>query len=174
MYCIKCKEKTKTDDITEAVSKNNRKMLKGTCAICGIKKSTFVKGSSSGKGIVSNVVGKIPVIGDFLGNVLEKIGLGIKDPNKFRKSCHCKGINLDEFQKHYRGGFLPLIPLIGAILGGLGGIGGLAGGITAAVNSSKSVSEQERHNREIEKQIKGAGLFLTPQGSGLFLGPWRE
>jgi len=169
MYCVKCKQKTQTKYISEAVSKNKRKMLKGVCIVCGSKKSTFVKGSSTGEGIVSDVVGKIPFIGNFLQIGLEKLGLGIEDHHKFKDACLCKGVDL----KHYHGGILPLIPIIAAVLGGLGGLGGLAGGVASAVNSSKSAAEQERHNREIEAQIKDAGLRLTP-GSGIFLGPWKQ
>jgi hypothetical protein len=73
----------------------------------------------SGTGVVSNVVGKIPVIGNILEPLLQKIGLGTKDINKIIKGgCLCKD------------GFLC-------------------------------------------KQI-GSGLYLEPEGSGLFLGPRRE
>ena len=90
MYCVKCKTKTDTNNITEAMSRNNRKMLKGTCAICFAKKSTFVKGNSLGKGIVSNFVGKIPLLGQFLSPLLEKIGLGI---GKSKTGCMCDDNN---------------------------------------------------------------------------------
>jgi hypothetical protein len=118
---------------------------------------------------------------------------------------------LDHMEKV--GGFLPLLAAIPAILGA---IGGLAGGVTSAVNSSRQVNEQKRHNQEIENVLKersggaltarplksvltklgvgksdiskitkggcvgcdgfnikkiGNGLYLEPQGSGLFLGP---
>jgi hypothetical protein len=43
-----------------------------------------------GSGVVSDVVGKIPVLGSFLGSLLQKIGLGIKDVNKIKKGgCVC-------------------------------------------------------------------------------------
>ena len=48
MYCVNCKGSTETRNISEMVSKNNRKMKKGICIVCGSKKSTFVK---SGSGI---------------------------------------------------------------------------------------------------------------------------
>ena len=44
MYCVKCKKKTETIDSYET-SKNNRKMLKGKCVICGTNKTQFIKGS---------------------------------------------------------------------------------------------------------------------------------
>ena len=178
MYCVKCKGSTETRDITEMVSKNNRKMKKGICIVCGSKKSTFVK---SGSGIVANTVGHIPLVGNFFKPLLEKIGLGIRDINKLENvgkcCCNKSGLQVEKrggglFLSH-KGGIIPLIPILAAVLGGLGGIGGLTGGIASAVNSAKSTSEQERHNRAIEGQMKGSGLFLAPQGSGLFLGPQR-
>ena len=47
MYCVKCKTKTKTRDIQNVVSKNNRNMLRGVCAVCGTTKTQFVKGTPS-------------------------------------------------------------------------------------------------------------------------------
>ena len=57
MYCVKCKQKTDSKNGIEITSKNNRKMLKGICIICGSKKSQFAK-KLSGKGI-SDVIGRI-------------------------------------------------------------------------------------------------------------------
>jgi hypothetical protein len=72
----------------------------------------------SGNGVVSNVVGKIPIIGQFLEPLLQKIGLGNKEINKIiRGSCVC------------------------------------------------------RNGLEIKKV--GNGLFLSPQGEGIFLGRER-
>lgn len=54
IFCVKCKRKTATSDIYEAVSKNGRKMVKGTCDVCGTKKNQFVKGKAlkvSGSGL---------------------------------------------------------------------------------------------------------------------------
>ena len=179
MYCVKCKQKTESNDTVECISKNNRKMLKGNCVICHGKKSTFVK-NSTGSGIVANTVGHIPILGNFLKPLLEKIGLGLSDMKKLEKNgCHCckNGLKVERSGEglylSHRGGIIPLIPIIAAILGGLGGIGGLTGGIASAVNSSKSVSEQQRHNKAMEESLKGSGLLLNPQGSGLFLGPKR-
>ena len=45
----------------------------------------------SGSGVVSDVVEKIPVIGNFLRSVLQKIGLGYADINEFQNGgCVCK------------------------------------------------------------------------------------
>lgn len=43
IYCVKCKEKTKTVDAEKKKSKNNRNMIQGICKRCGTKKTTFVK-----------------------------------------------------------------------------------------------------------------------------------
>jgi hypothetical protein len=44
----------------------------------------------SGSGVVSNIVGKIPIIGNFLEPLLQKIGLGIHDVKKLQKDgCVC-------------------------------------------------------------------------------------
>ena len=42
-YCVGCKRNTKTLNASIYKTKNNRTMIKGTCAICGRKKSTFIK-----------------------------------------------------------------------------------------------------------------------------------
>lgn len=49
MYCVKCNDKTATKDVREAVSKNGRAMLRGTCAICGTTKTQFVRSDRSVK-----------------------------------------------------------------------------------------------------------------------------
>ena len=50
LYCVKCKSKTESRDIQNAVSKNNRHMLRGVCAVCGTTKTQFVKGTPSHSG----------------------------------------------------------------------------------------------------------------------------
>lgn len=42
IYCLKCKNHTETKDIKNAMSKNNRPMMKGICLNCGSKKSVFL------------------------------------------------------------------------------------------------------------------------------------
>jgi hypothetical protein len=61
MYCVKCKQKTESNNIIQTVSMNNRRMIKGICSICGSKKSSFVKNDSTGSGIgdiLINGIGK--------------------------------------------------------------------------------------------------------------------
>ena len=44
----------------------------------------------SGSGVVSDFVGKVPVLGSFFGPLLQKIGLGVKDINTiYRGGCVC-------------------------------------------------------------------------------------
>ena len=43
IHCLKCKRKTPTEEEHIAMSKNNRKMMKGVCGICGTRKSQFIK-----------------------------------------------------------------------------------------------------------------------------------
>ena len=61
MYCVNCKEKTESKNITEIIFKYNRRMLKSICFICGSKKSQFVM-QTSWKGIgdaIINAIGKV-------------------------------------------------------------------------------------------------------------------
>ena len=68
-YCLKCGRNTKS--INPKVSKTNGKaMILSTCAICGSKKSKFIK-QQEAKGLLSNLglrtpLNKIPVLGDIL------------------------------------------------------------------------------------------------------------
>src|SRR5271157_454705 len=44
----------------------------------------------AGSGVVSNVIGNVPIIGSFLAPILERFGLGIKDQNRLMKGgCVC-------------------------------------------------------------------------------------
>lgn len=43
IYCVKCRRKTPTEDIREARSAKGTPMIQGTCAVCGTKKTQFVK-----------------------------------------------------------------------------------------------------------------------------------
>ena len=61
MYCVKCKKKTETNNITQVRTKNNRLMLKGVCTICGKNKSSFVS-NKSGQGFsLNNFVNNLPI-----------------------------------------------------------------------------------------------------------------
>ena len=69
-YCLKCRKDT--ENINPRVSKtsNNRTMILSKCAICGNKKSRFIKNQEA-KGWLSNLrvrtpLSKVPILGDIL------------------------------------------------------------------------------------------------------------
>ena len=64
-YCLKCKKNTESIRTT-----NGKMMILSKCAICGSKKSKFIK-EQQAKGLLSNLglrtpLNKIPVLGDIL------------------------------------------------------------------------------------------------------------
>ena len=69
-YCLKCRKDT--ENINPRVSKtsNGRTMVLSKCAICGSKKSRFIKNQEA-KGLLSNIcltapLCKVPILGDIL------------------------------------------------------------------------------------------------------------
>ena len=69
-YCLKYKKNT--ENINPRVSKtsNGRTMVLSKCAICGSKKSRFIKNQEA-KGLLSNLgiktpLSKVPILGDIL------------------------------------------------------------------------------------------------------------
>ena len=69
-YCLKCRKNT--ENINPRVSKtsNGRTMVLSKCAICGSKKSRFIKNQEA-KGLSSNLgvkkpLIKVPIMGDIL------------------------------------------------------------------------------------------------------------
>ena len=69
-YCLKCKRNT--ESINPKVSKtiNGKAMILSTCAICGSKKSKFIK-QQEANGLFSKLglttaLNKIPVLGNIL------------------------------------------------------------------------------------------------------------
>lgn len=67
MYCVKCQCKTETVDVQNFISKNNRSMLRGKCAVCGCTKTQFVASKivASGGDLVSSLsslTGKIKLL----------------------------------------------------------------------------------------------------------------
>ena len=70
LYCLKCIKDT--ENINPGVSKksNNRTIVLSKCAICGSKKSRFIKNQEA-KGLLSNLgirtpLNKVPILGDIL------------------------------------------------------------------------------------------------------------
>ena len=69
-YCLKCKRNTKNIDSKMLETKNGRLMLSLKCAICGSKKSRFMK-EQEAKEFLSNIglktpLSKIPILHDVL------------------------------------------------------------------------------------------------------------
>ena len=69
-YCLKCKKNT--ENINPSVSKtsNGRTMVLWKCAICGSKKSRFIK-IQEAKGLLSNLgfrtlLSEVQILGDIL------------------------------------------------------------------------------------------------------------
>lgn len=137
MYCFKCKTKTETNNLSEEMTKNNRKRLKGVCKVCGRLKSQFVSMRPRGGESTCKTNKKFSE---------EIYGTLVPVENELKK----QGYGLFLGNNNYQGGFLPLAALIPLIGGIMGGIGGLTGGIASAVSSAKTNKEQERHNRAIE------------------------
>ena len=69
-YCLKCKKNTQIINTKVSNTTNGKAMILSTCAICGSKKSKFIK-EQQAKGLLSNLdlrtlLNKIPVLGDIL------------------------------------------------------------------------------------------------------------
>jgi len=67
IYCLKCKVKTDTTNVTESKTKNNRYITKGVCSLCGRNKSVFERAvnnasAASGKGFsFNNLINSLPI-----------------------------------------------------------------------------------------------------------------
>ena len=69
-YCLKCRKDTENIDPKIWNSSNGRAMILSKCAICGSKKSRFIKNQEA-KGLLSNLgiktpLSKVPILGDIL------------------------------------------------------------------------------------------------------------
>ena len=69
-YCFKCRRNTKSINPKVSKTTNGKAIILSTCAICGSKKSRFIK-QQEAKGLLSNLglrtpLNKIPVLGDIL------------------------------------------------------------------------------------------------------------
>ena len=69
-YCLKCKKNTENIDPEVSSTSNGRVMILSKCAICGSKKSRFIKNQEA-KGLLSKLgiktpLSKILVQGDIL------------------------------------------------------------------------------------------------------------
>ena len=69
-YCLKCKKHTKNINPQVSSTSNAKVMILSKCAICGSKKSRFIKNQEA-KGLLSNLgirtlLNKVPILGDIL------------------------------------------------------------------------------------------------------------
>ena len=69
-YCLKCRKNTENIDPEILSTSNGKAMILSKCAICGSKKSRFIKNQEA-KGLLNNLgvrtpLSKVPILGDFL------------------------------------------------------------------------------------------------------------
>ena len=67
-YCLRCKKNTKNIDPEISSTSNGKAMILSKCAICGSKKSRFIKNEEA-KGLLSNLgirtpLSKAPILRD--------------------------------------------------------------------------------------------------------------
>ena len=97
-YCLKCRKNI--ENINPRVSKtsNSKTMILSKCAICGSKRSRFIKNQES-KGLVSNLgvrtpLSKVPILGDILFwmciKMNEIVNKSLLAGDKFMPEIHLK------------------------------------------------------------------------------------
>ena len=69
-YCLKCRKNPENLNSRVSKTSNGRTMILPKCAICGSKKSRFIKNQEA-KGLLSNLgvrtpLSKVPILGDIL------------------------------------------------------------------------------------------------------------
>ena len=69
-YCLKCRKNTENINLKVSKTSNNRIMVLSKCAICGSKKSRFIKNQEA-KGLLRNLgvrtpLSKVPIFEDIL------------------------------------------------------------------------------------------------------------
>ena len=69
-YCLKCKKYTKNINLQVSSASNGKLMILSKCAICGSRKSKYIK-KQDAKRILSSLgikitLSKIPLLGDVL------------------------------------------------------------------------------------------------------------
>ena len=69
-YCLKCGKDTENINQSVSNTNNGRKTILSKCAICGSKKSRFIKNQEA-KGLLSNLgirtpLSKVPILSDIL------------------------------------------------------------------------------------------------------------
>ena len=69
-YCLKCRKDNKNINPKVSSTSNGKAMILSKCAICGSKKSRFIKNQEA-KGLLSNLglrtpLSKVPILVDIL------------------------------------------------------------------------------------------------------------
>ena len=69
-YCLKCRKNTENLNPRVSKASNGRTMVLSKCAICGSRKSRFIKNQEA-KGLLSSLgvrtpLSKVPMLGDIL------------------------------------------------------------------------------------------------------------
>ena len=69
-YCLKCRKDTENINPSVSSTSNGRTMVLSKCAICGSKKSRFIKNQEA-EGLLSNLdirttLSKVPILGYIL------------------------------------------------------------------------------------------------------------
>ena len=69
-YCLKCKKNTESMNPRVSKTTNGKTMMLSKCAICGSKKSKFIK-KQQARGLLSNLgirtpLNKVPLLRDIL------------------------------------------------------------------------------------------------------------
>ena len=69
-YCLKCRKDTENINPSVSSTSNGKAMILSKCAICGSKKSRFIKNQKA-KGLLSNLglktqLSKVQILGDIL------------------------------------------------------------------------------------------------------------
>ena len=69
-YCLKCRKDTENINLRVSNASNGRRIILSKCAICGSKKSRFIKDQEA-NGLLNNLgiktpFSKVPLLGDIL------------------------------------------------------------------------------------------------------------
>ena len=72
-YCLKCRKDTENINLRVSNTSNGRRIILSKCAICGSKKSRFIKDQEA-NGLLNNLgiktpLSKVPLVGDILFRV---------------------------------------------------------------------------------------------------------
>ena len=130
----------------------------------------IIRASQNKQGVV------VRITKDSLNGNLHKISLTKTQINKITRVKNGLNLYLSSSQLKYfekSGGLLPLLALLPLTFAGLGAAGGVAGGVASAISSAKNASaaaaqiaEMERHNPEIESQLKSGANAANAANAG--------